>query len=130
MSQAHDHGKEITPGTAHEPATGGDHPHFDMHLGLYLGVGGFLLVATAVTVWLSYVDFDKMFGGHGWNIIIAMIVATVKVGFVGAIFMHLKGEKKLVWQFLYFTLFFVAGLFLLTLLNYSDPIFGTSHAHH
>lgn len=126
MSPAHDHGKEATPGTAHEPATDGDHPHFDMHLGLYLGVGGFLLVATVITVWLSYVDF----GSHAANWIVAMAVATIKVGFVAAIFMHLKGEKKLIWQFLYFTMFFVAGLFLLTLLNYVDPIFGTTHAQH
>lgn len=130
MSQAHDHGREVASATPHETAAPGAAAHHDMHLGLYLGVGGFLLVATAITVWLSYVDFDKMFGGHGWNIIIALAVATIKVGFVAAIFMHLKGEKKLVWQVLFFTMFFVAGLFLLTLLNYSDPIFGTTHAHH
>ncbi len=126
MSQSHDHGKEVAKVTTHEePATGG-HSHHDMHLGLYLGVGGFLLFATVVTVWLSYVDF----GSRSANIAVAMVVATIKVGFVAAIFMHLKGEKWMIWKFLLFTMFFVAGLFFLTLLHYIDPIFGTTHALH
>lgn len=121
-----------TTESSHAPAADGDHRHdsHEMHLGLYLGIGITLLVFTIITVALAYVDFDKMFGGHGWNIIIAMIVATFKVCLVGAIFMHLKGETKTIWRFLYFTLFFVAGLFLLTLLHYADPIFGTGYNAH
>jgi heme/copper-type cytochrome/quinol oxidase subunit 4 len=70
------------------------------------------------------------FGSRSRNIIIAMIVATIKVGFVGAVFMHLKGEKKTIWRPLFFTAFFVAGLFLLTLLHWYDPIFSTAHNEH
>jgi caa(3)-type oxidase subunit IV len=117
--------------TSDAPAAHGDHGHaHEMHLGLYLGIGGVLLFFTLITVWLSYVDFDKLFSGHGWNIVIALIVATFKVCLVAAIFMHLKGEKKTIWRFLYFTLFFVAGLFLLTLFHWVDPIFGTGYNKH
>lgn len=126
MSQSHDHGPEAAPAASHETAAPAGHAHHDMHLGLYLGVGSFLLVATGVTVWLSYFDF----GSRKANILIAMILATIKVGFVAAIFMHLKGEKWMIWKFLLFTMFFVAGLFLLTLLHYIDPIFGTGHSTH
>ena len=129
MSDSHDHGKSASPAAPHEAAAAADHghgTHHDMHLGLYLGVGGFLLVATAVTVWLSYMDF----GSRTANIIVAMILATIKVAFVAAIFMHLKGEKWMIWKFLLFTIFFVTGLFLLTLLHYADPIFGTGHSMH
>ncbi len=106
-----------------------DHAHdVSKHVKGYLMVGGLLLVFTLITVALSYVDFDHMFGGHGWNIIIAMIVATFKAGLVAAIFMHLKGEKWTIWKFLLFTFFFCAGLFLLTLLHWVDPIFGTHHS--
>ena len=122
MSDSHEPAKVSAP-VAHDDHAHADH---DMHLGLYLGVGAFLLVATAVTVFLSYVDF----GSRSNNIIVAMIVATIKVGFVGAIFMHLKGEKKTIWRPLFFTAFFVLGLFLLTLLHWYDPIFSTVHAHH
>ena len=59
-----------------------------------------------------------------------MFVATVKVGFVGAVFMHLKGEKKTIWRPLFFTAFFVLGLFLLTLWHWYDPIFTTVHNEH
>ena len=122
MSDSHEHAKDSAP------AAPGDHSHaaHDMHLGLYLGVGAFLIVATIITVALSYVDF----GSRANNIIIAMIVATIKVGFVGAIFMHLKGEKKTIWRPLFFTAFFVLGLFLLTLLHWYDPIFSTVHNEH
>ncbi len=97
-----------------------------MHLGLYWGIGGALIFLTGVTVWLSYIDF----GSPVRNIVIAMLVATFKVSLVGAIFMHLKGEKATIWRFLYFTAFFVAGLFLLTALAWVDPIFGTQHNLH
>ena len=129
MSDSHDHGKSAAPTAPHDTAAPADHghgTHHDMHLGLYLGVGGFLLVATAITVFLSYHDF----GSRNANIIIGMIVATIKVGFVGAIFMHLKGEKWTIWKFLFFTAFFVTGLFMLTLLHYADPIFGTGYNTH
>jgi caa(3)-type oxidase subunit IV len=122
MSDSHEHPKE----TAVATAMAHSHGEHNMHLGLYLGVGAFLLAATLITVWLSYVDF----GSRSANIIVAMIVATVKVGFVAAVFMHLKGERKTIWRFLYFTLFFVAGLFLLTLLHWVDPIFGTGYNKH
>ena len=122
MTESHEPTKDLAP------AAHADHSHaaHDMHLGLYLGVGTFLLVATAVTVFLSYVDF----GSRSRNIIIAMIVATIKVGFVGAVFMHLKGEKKTIWRPLFFTAFFVTGLFLLTLLHWYDPIFSTIENRH
>ena len=126
MSESHDHGQNVAPAATHEATAPDAHAHHDMHLGLYLGVGGFLMVATAVTVWLSYFDF----GSRAANIIVAMILATIKVGFVAAIFMHLKGEKWMIWKVLLFTLFFVTGLFLLTLLHYSDPIFGTGYSSH
>ncbi len=105
----------------------GDH---NLHLGLYWGVGGVLFFFTALTVALSYADFDKWFGGHGWNMIIGLVVATFKVSLVAAIFMHLKGEKSTIWRFLYFTLLFFLGLFLLTGLHWFNPIFGTTHTHH
>jgi caa(3)-type oxidase subunit IV len=122
MSDSHEPAKDSAP-SAHD-----DHGHaaHDMHLGLYLGVGAFLIVATVITVALAYVDF----GSHASNFIVAMIVATIKVCFVGAIFMHLKGEKKTIWHPLYFTAFFVLGLFLLTLLHWYDPIFSTVHNEH
>ena len=122
MSDSHEPSK--APATSE--AAGHGHAEHNMHLGLYISVGVFLIVATFVTVVLSYIDF----GSRSRNVIIAMILDTIKVGFVGAVFMHLKGEKKTIWRPLFFTAFFVLGLFLLTLLHWYDPIFSTLHNEH
>ncbi|MEA3210485.1 MAG: cytochrome c oxidase subunit [Chthoniobacter sp.] len=124
------HATETLPGATPVHDHSHDAEHVAKHVKGYLVIGGVLIFLTFVTVWLSYVNFDELIGGHGWNFIIAMIVATFKVSLVGAIFMHLKGEKWTIWRFLLFTAFFVAGLFLLTLLNWGDPIFGTRHSTH
>ena len=108
----------------------GDAHDVSKHIRVYLVIGALLLVFTGITVALAYVDFDRILGGHNWNIIIAMIVATFKAGLVAAIFMHLKGEKWTIWKFLLFTAFFCFGLFFLTWLHYYDPIFGTEHTKH
>ena len=102
--------------------------HIQKHVKGYFYVGGLLFVFTVITVALSYVDFDKFLGGHGWNMIIGMIVATFKASLVAAIFMHLKCERATIWRFLIFTAIFALGLFLLTWLHEADPIQGTIRA--
>ena len=94
-------------------------PEFHSHTGLYLGVGGALIGLTVITVALAYVDF----GHDHLNILIGMLVAAAKASLVAAVFMHLKGEKKTILQFLIFTAFFCIALFLLTLLAYKDHVF-------
>ncbi len=133
--------------TKHEPAAhgadghGNDLGHIFAHAKVYIWIGVILFIATAVTVALSYFDFAEyavfrgMFNvigvhGIGINIIIGLLLATGKVCLVGLFFMHLKGEKRTIWRPLCFTFFFVAGLFLLCLLAFSDPIPTTSHWHH
>jgi cytochrome c oxidase subunit 4 len=120
-----------TPTVATESHDHG-HSHDDIarHVKGYIYVGVALLLCTGLTVGLSYVNFDYYFGGHNWNFIVAMIVATIKAGLVAAIFMHLKQEKITIWKFLLFTAFFCLGLFLLTLLHWVDPIYGTTRTHH
>ena len=121
----HAHG-DHDPSDPHAPPA--NVHEIEHHIGLYWKIGGILLLFTLITVGLSYVDLDRIM--HHGNMIIGMIVATFKVSLVMAIFMHLKEEKSTIWRFLYFTFFFVAGLFLLTLFHFADPIFGTLHSHH
>jgi caa(3)-type oxidase subunit IV len=124
MSDTHEHAPSTSQPT--DPHASVAHGHHEMHLKLYYGIGITLLFLTGFTVFLSYVDF----GSQQRNIVIALLVAAFKVSLVGAVFMHLKGEKATVWRFLYFTAFFVLGLFLLTYLHWVDPVFGTSSNVH
>ena len=88
------------------------------HVKKYMMVGATLLVFTALTVFLSYLDF----GTRKANIAVAMLVAMFKAGLVAAIFMHLSAEKKLIYRVLIFTGLFVFGLFWLTFLAWYDPV--------
>ncbi len=88
------------------------------HVKKYLLVGAALLAFTALTVFLSYVDF----GSHKANMAVGMVVATIKAGLVAAIFMHLNAERQLIYRILIFTGFFVIALFWLTYLAWYDPI--------
>ena len=88
------------------------------HVRGYLMVGGTLLLFTALTVFLSYVNF----GSQKANVAVAMLVATFKAGLVAAIFMHLSAEKRMIYRILIFTVFFALGLFWLTYLAWYDPV--------
>lgn len=74
-----------------------------------LWIGGALAVLTGVTVGLSYVELPT----HSLNMIVGMILATIKAGLVALIFMHLNHEAKLIYKVLAFTFVFVLALFLL-----------------
>lgn len=124
-------------------AHGHDAPHGSMisHVKVYLIIGLLLFLFTAITVGLSYIEFDKIgifvwafdkIGVHGFtiNIVIGMVVATFKVCLVGAWFMHLKQETMVIWRPLLFTFFFAFALFMLFALAFSDPIPTSSHWHH
>jgi caa(3)-type oxidase subunit IV len=88
------------------------------HVRGYLIVGGTLLFFTALTVFLSYVNF----GSQKANVAVALVVATLKAGLVAYIFMHLSAEKKLIYRILIFTAIFVFGLFWLIYLAWYDPV--------
>jgi caa(3)-type oxidase subunit IV len=105
---------------AEDEAAHADHVAHDVskHIRGYLMVGATLLVFTAITVFLSYLNF----GTQKANVAVAMLVATFKAGLVAAIFMHLSSEKRMIYRILIFTFFFVLGLFWLTYLAWYDPI--------
>lgn len=120
------HTPDHSSGDEHHSGADHDASHIAAHVRSYLWVGAALLVLTGVTVALSYVDF----GSRSNNIIVGLMVASLKASLVAAIFMHLKGEKLTIWRFLWFTAIFVLGLFLLSLLHKLDQITGTDYSKH
>src|ERR1700681_255251 len=101
------------PDVSPDPAEHEEYAHnVQKHVRGYLIVGAMLIALTAITVALSYVDF----GTRKANIAVALLVATLKVGLVAAIFMHLAAEKLLICRVLIFTGLFVFAMFWLIFL--------------
>lgn len=87
----------------------------------YFIVGTALLILTAITVGASYIDLGSIFV----NVVVAMLIASVKATLVLLFFMHMKYESKLVWMFgiLYPILLFalMTGMIVLDMFNRVIP---------
>ncbi|HEY5241117.1 MAG TPA: cytochrome C oxidase subunit IV family protein [Polyangiaceae bacterium] len=95
----------------HDHDDGGDvHVHI-APAAFYWGIFGALVCLTIATVKVSYYDFGSA------NILIALLIATMKASLVAAFFMHLRHDK------LFNTLAFLAAFLFLgifILLTYDD----------
>jgi cytochrome c oxidase subunit IV len=77
----------------------------------YLIIFAALIVGTVLTVAVSYVDF----GNPLRNILIGLVIASVKAFLVAGYFMHLMSERKMIYAILIATVFFFASLMYLTI---------------
>jgi len=73
---------------------------------VYLGVGAVLLILTAITVGVSYINFGP------WNLVIALAIAIVKATLVAFFFMHLYYDNKI-----YMMVFTISLLFLVVFIS-------------
>ncbi len=83
------------------------------HIRFYIGILIALGVLTVVTVGISFIHIgppDSMKA----NIIVGMIIASVKAALVALFFMHLSSERRTIYRVLVFTVIFVIGLYFLT----------------
>src|SRR5277367_4998443 len=102
MSSEHSH--------AHGADDGAVHVHIASNR-FYIGIFAALIFLTFMTVKVSYYDFGAA------NIVIAMLIATMKASLVAMFFMHLRYDK------LFNTLAFLAAFLFLAifiLLTYDD----------
>lgn len=85
------------------------HPHHEQHSHggpkLYALILGALLVLTMITVAVSYINF----GSGLTNVIIAMLIASIKGSLVALFFMHLRWDRPVS------AIIFCASLFFLAL---------------
>ena len=89
---------------------------------LYLMIFGALLVLTVVTVLVSYWHLPI----HA-AVAVGMAIATLKASLVAAFFMHLKGERKLIYGLLGVTVFFMIVLFAVPIKDFQDLAPRTQH---
>jgi cytochrome c oxidase subunit IV len=91
---------------AHTHAATHDHIHGGPKI--YAAVFGALVFLTVVTVGASYIHF----GSGMANVVIAMLIASIKASLVALFFMHLKWDKPITAIIFCVSLFFL-GLFLI-----------------
>jgi cytochrome c oxidase subunit IV len=82
---------------------------------LLVGVFALLMVLTAITVGATFVDL-----GPRMNLIIAMVIATVKAGLVVTYFMHLRWDRPFNTLIFLGSLLFVSLFISMTLLDKSE----------
>src|SRR3989338_7814626 len=87
------------------------------HAKTYIAVWIALLVLTVITVLVSYHNFGT------WNILVAMLVATIKAALVCLFFMHLYYDNR-VNQVVFVSAFAFLGIFVG--LTASDELFRTT----
>jgi cytochrome c oxidase subunit 4 len=92
---------------------------FKKHIRVYIGVFVALLVATILTVAVSYVHFGSA-DSHAGNIAVALIIAAVKAALVAGFFMHLVAEKHSIYTLLTVTTVFFLSLIVLTVAAHYD----------
>jgi cytochrome c oxidase subunit IV len=83
-----------------------DNGHHKPDIKLYLMVFGALLVLTVVTVLVSYWHLPPL-----QAVALGLLIASVKASLVVAFFMHLKGERAIIYSLLGMTVFFMLVLF-------------------
>jgi cytochrome c oxidase subunit 4 len=96
------------------------HDHVSAQVRGYMIVFGALLVLTVLTVGVSYLHLPGMLA-----ISVGLAIALVKGSLVAMYFMHLKGERPMVFWPLGLTAFLFVGLLVSLLLAEGDHLIGT-----
>jgi len=88
---------------------------------VYLTIFSLLMVLTAVTVGVSFVDLGPM------NSVVAIVIAVVKMLLVVLYFMHVRYSSKLTWAVVAGGFFWLLLLLFLTLADYATRGPGWLH---
>ncbi len=82
---------------------------------IYVLVFAALAALTLITVAVSYLDLTI-----GAAVVVALLIASVKGSLVAGFFMHLIGERKLIYYVLLLTLVFLVALIFLPMGTIAD----------
>lgn len=85
--------------------------HHITPLHTYLGVGISLIILTGITVAVSFIHFGA------FNLVVAMLIASVKAALVAMFFMHLYYDNKLYAAIFSISLIFVSIFIILTMFD-------------
>ncbi len=87
--------------------------------GIYVGIWASLMILTGLTVFASEIDLGA------WNIVLALLIATIKGTLVVLFFMHLKYSPKLTVVTVIAAVFFLLILLGLSMTDYLTRAWAT-----
>jgi cytochrome c oxidase subunit 4 len=90
---------------------------------IYVGIWAILMVLTGVTVFVSFIEL------HDWNIVLALVIATIKATLVILFFMHLFYSSKLTKVTIIAAIFFLFLLLALSMTDYLTRSWLTNPLH-
>jgi cytochrome c oxidase subunit 4 len=79
---------------------------------IYLAIFASLMLGTGITVWAAFQDFGK------FNIVIALVIATIKATLVILYFMHARYSPRRTQLVIVCSVFWLAIMLALTLTDY------------
>jgi len=94
---------------AHDPHAA--HGHI-APISMYLGVFAILMVGTAITVGIAYIDLGFM------NTAMALAIAVTKATFVVLYFMHVRWASRLTWVVIAASIFWLLLMFFIGMTDY------------
>lgn len=86
---------------------------------IYISIFATLIVFTILTVLASYAELGP------FNIIVALLIATIKGTLVVLFFMHLRYNPRLTWVVVIASVFFLFIMFALTMTDYMTRAWAT-----
>lgn len=96
--------------------------HHVVSVKTYVSVFLALMVLTALTVYVAFLDF-----GHGLlNDLVALTIAVTKAFLVVAIFMHLKYSARILWLAVFSSIVWMIVMIGLTLADYKSRVWVES----
>lgn len=115
-------------GQHENPHLGSMQQHFDpsshvVPISMYVGIWATLMVFTAITVFAATIEL------HVFNIVVALLIATIKGTLVVLFFMHLRYSTKLTMVTVIAALFFLIILFGMSMTDYLTRAWSTYAPH-
>ena len=90
---------------------------------LYVGIWAVLMALTLITVFASFAELGI------FNIVVALLIATIKGTLVMLFFMHLRYSPKLTMVAMIAAIFFLFIMFSLTMTDYLSRSWATFPGH-
>ncbi len=117
----------MSENSGHTEQDGNDQHHIVSPV-IYATILLALLVATATTVWVSYIDLGEWQIAPGvtlfWNPVVALAIACTKMTLVVLFFMHIKYSRRLTKLTVLSGLFIFLTLIGMTLTDYMSRAWG------